>query len=113
MEKLGRGDHRKADGFDLAFVIAKEFKRYIGTPRPATGPLTGICEYCFEILEIKGGKKGDRTRAIRQALKKLCSSDLTERKYFKRIPIYLTRSEKIFFRSLGLKVMLPEQSGES
>lgn len=73
IEKGKRGGHN-ADQFLLAFQIGKTFERYIGRAHSYSGPFPEICEYCFEIVGIKGGKENDRTRAIRQALKKLSSS---------------------------------------
>ena len=61
------------DELELAFEIAKKFKRFIGAPRPNTGPFPEICDYCLEIAGIKGN---DRTRTIRKALKKLSSYKL-------------------------------------
>lgn len=69
--KLRRGARQRADELDLAFVIAKEFGKFIEVPHPHAGPFAPIVEYCYEIIT---NKKGDRTRAIRQALKKLSSS---------------------------------------
>jgi hypothetical protein len=71
IEKLKRGARQGADELNLAFVIAKEFEKHIGAPRPCSGPFPDIIDYCFEIMGIKGK---DRTRAIRQALKKLSCS---------------------------------------
>jgi hypothetical protein len=68
IEKVKRGGRRKADEFLLASQIAKSFKKYIGIPRPFAGPFGEIVQYCFGVIGIKGE---DRTRAIRQAIKKL------------------------------------------
>lgn len=72
IEKAKQG-RPKADELDLAFAIAEDFKKFVGAPRPHTGPFQEVCEYCFDILENKIGTGNDRTRAIRQALKKLSS----------------------------------------
>jgi hypothetical protein len=72
IEKLKRGRPR-TDELEFTFQIAKNFKRFIGVPRPNAGPFPKICYYCFGIVGIKGNK---RTRTIRQALKKASSSCL-------------------------------------
>jgi hypothetical protein len=73
IEKGKRGDHN-ADQFLLAFQIAQSFNKYIEKPHPSSGPFPRICHYCFEIVGIKSGEKGNRSRAIQQALKRLSSS---------------------------------------
>jgi len=77
IEKGKRGDHN-ADQFLLAFQTAQSFNKYIEKPHPSSGTFPRVCRYCFEIVGIKSGKKGDRSRAIRQALKKLFSSSPTK-----------------------------------
>lgn len=72
IERKNRGRPR-SDEDDLAFQIAKWFQGLIGTPHPFSGPFPEIVERCFEIAGIKGGREGDRTRTIRQALKRLSS----------------------------------------
>jgi len=63
-----RSGRPAADELELALTIGKEFEKYIGVPRPHAGPFGSIVEYCYEIITTK---KGDRTRAIRQAIKTL------------------------------------------
>jgi hypothetical protein len=78
MEKLKRGRPR-TDELELVFQIAKRFKQFIGPPRPNAGPFREICDYCFEIIGIKISSEPTRpTRAIRQALQKLSSSQSTK-----------------------------------
>ncbi len=71
IERPSRRGRFQADEFRLATQIARAFNRFIGMPRPHSGPFTEICEYCFDIVGIRGD---DRTRAIRQALRNISSS---------------------------------------
>ena len=78
IDKVKRGNRHKADSFFLGFQIAKSFEKYIGVPRPYSGPFPAIVNYCFDIIEKKDRdehhyKAPDRTRAVRQALRKLAS----------------------------------------
>lgn len=70
LETLSKG-RPFADKFNLAYQIARRFQKYIEQPRQYSGPFSEIIDHCFNILGFKGS---DRSRAIRQALKKLSQS---------------------------------------
>jgi transposase-like protein len=61
-----QGGRPKADEFRFALLITRLFKRYIGIPRPHSGPFREVIEFCFEAAKIPGN---DRSHAISQALK--------------------------------------------